>query len=87
MKIRLDLATTELANWGNSLALRIPKNVAETAHLRQGDRLILSIAKDGSLVVRPARKKYTLEQLLSGITFKNRHRETNWGAKKGREVW
>ena len=83
----MDLATTELAKWGNSLALRIPKNVAETAHLRQGDRLTLSIAEDGSLVVRPARKKYTLEELVSGITLKNRHRETNWGSKKGKEVW
>jgi antitoxin MazE len=83
----MNLATTELAKWGNSLALRIPKNVAETVHLKQGDRLTLSIAKDGSLVVRPARKRYTLEQLVSGITPKNRHQETNWGDKKGKEVW
>ena len=34
---------TQLAKWGNSLAVRIPKAVAEAAKLRPGDQLDVSL--------------------------------------------
>jgi antitoxin MazE len=79
--------TTQLAKWGNSLALRIPKSVAEGAHLREGDRLTLDLTKEGNLIVRLARKRYSLEELVSRITRNNRHAETDWGSAVGKETW
>lgn len=79
--------TTNLSKWGHSLALRIPKNLAESARIREGDPLSLSLTKDGSIVIRPARRKYRLDELVSGITAKNRRRETDWGPPVGNEVW
>jgi len=79
--------TTNLSKWGHSLALRIPKNLAESARIREGDPLSLSLTKDGSIVIRPARRKYRLDELVSGITAKNRHEETDWGPPVGNEVW
>jgi len=78
---------TQVARWGNSLAVRIPKPLAETACLREGEQLSLSVAKDGAIVLRAARRKYRLEELVSKITSKNRHRETEWGAPVGEEIW
>jgi antitoxin MazE len=81
------MATTQLAKWGNSLALRIPKAVADSAGLRKGDPVSLRVSEDGGLVVSAARRKYKLEALVSRITAKNRHGETDWGKPVGREMW
>ncbi len=78
---------TQLAKWGNSLAVRIPKSVVGTAQLRQGDEVTLALGKDGEIVMRPARRKYRLEELVSKITAKNRHDETDWGPRIGKEAW
>lgn len=81
------MATTQLAKWGNSLALRIPKAVAEDAKLREGESVTVTAASEGRLVVKKARREYRLRQLVSRITARNRHNETDWGKPKGREIW
>jgi antitoxin MazE len=75
-----------IQKWGNSLALRIPKSIAVETGLGQGDSVELQM-EAGALVVRPARPRYRLADLLRGITAKNRHSETEWGKPKGRESW
>jgi len=37
------MATMQLAKWGNSLAVRIPKPLAEDAQLREGDPVTVTI--------------------------------------------
>jgi len=81
------MGTTHLARWGNSLALRIPKAVAEDAHLREGQSVTIAATPDGALVVKRARRRYTLDELVSRITAKNRHPETDWGKPQGKEIW
>lgn len=81
------MATTQLAKWGNSLALRIPKALAESAQLREGDPVDLAVTKDRRLLVKPARRRYILKALVSKITAKNRHEETDWGSPLGKELW
>ena len=78
--------TTQVAKWGHSLAVRIPKPVAESARLREGDPLTLEVDKNRTIVIRPVRRKYSLDQLVSGITPKNRYGETEWGPRAGKEV-
>ena len=78
---------TQLAKWGNSLAVRIPKTVVGTARLREGDELTLAVGKDGAIVMRPARRTYQLDELVSKITARNRHDETDWGPQVGKEAW
>jgi antitoxin MazE len=60
---------THIARWGNSLALRIPRPVADTLHLVEGRRVELSVEED-RLVIRP-RGRYRLDDLLAGITAEN----------------
>ncbi len=81
------MATTQLAKWGNSLAVRIPKSVADTAQLREGDPVEVGVGRGGMLVVKRARRKYRLPALVSRITAKNRHQETEWGEPVGKELW
>ena len=81
------MPTTQLAKWGNSLAVRIPKAVAEDAQLREGEAVQVTVDREGSLVIKAVRRKYQLSKLVSGITPKNRHEETDWGEPQGKETW
>ncbi|MFQ5953498.1 MAG: AbrB/MazE/SpoVT family DNA-binding domain-containing protein [Kiloniellales bacterium] len=78
--------TARVAKWGHSLAVRIPKVLAEQAHLEEGSEVKISVS-DGKLILSPAPSAYDLDQLVDGITPENRHDETDWGAPVGREVW
>lgn len=81
------MATTQVAKWGNSLALRIPKSVAQDAQLQEGDPVTVTVASQGNLVVKAARHRYSGKRLVSLITAKNRHGETDWGPPTGKEIW
>jgi antitoxin MazE len=87
MYIQGGLMKTLLAKWGNSLALRIPKDAVEGARLSIGDKLEVSVSKPGCIVIRAVRPQPTLEQLVAGITGKNRHHEIETGKPVGNEVW
>jgi antitoxin MazE len=77
----------KIQKWGNSLALRVPKGVAELVGLTEGGEVEL-VVEDGGMVVKPARKRrYTLEELVAGITEENRHEETDTGPSVGNEAW
>jgi antitoxin MazE len=78
---------TTVSKWGNSLAIRIPHNVAKQARIGEGDSLALSLQRDGAIVLRSTRRRYRLSELVAGITRKNRHQETTWGPPIGEETW
>lgn len=77
---------TEIAKWGNSLAVRIPMGIAQQVGLKEGARVRVEV-DDGSVMIRPAAPQYSLDDLVSRITPQNRHREIDWGAPVGGEVW
>jgi antitoxin MazE len=76
---------TTVLKWGNSLAVRLPRGVSKKAGIGVGDRLAVTANEDGSIVLRSTRKLYELSDLVSRITPKNRHGETDWGKAKGEE--
>lgn len=71
--------------WGNSLAVRIPKPVALEVGLRAETDVEMTV-QQGSLVLAPTRREYTLKELVRDITPENRHEETDFGPPIGREV-
>ena len=77
---------TQIGKWGNSLAIRIPGSYAKDLDLREGMEVDVSLL-EGALLLRPAPRQYTLEELVSQITPENRHEETDWGKGVGRESW
>ncbi len=78
--------TTLVSKWGNSLGVRLSKAVAAAVNVEDGDEVDVSV-QDGAIVIRPAAKRYTIEELVEGITPKNRHGETDWGPPTGHEPW
>jgi antitoxin MazE len=79
-------ATTQIAKWGNSLGLRLPKAVAREARIDEGDIVDVSV-ENGAVVIRASRPTYSLEQLVARITARNRHDESDWSTPVGHEVW
>jgi len=78
---------TVVSKWGNSLAIRIPRAAVKEARLSEGDSLAMELASDGSIVLQSTRRTYELKDLVSQITPKNRHSETDWGKPQGKESW
>ena len=76
---------TQLTKWGNSLAVRIPRQILEKASLREGDRLEVAVHKQGSLSLRAVPGKVRLADLVDAITPENLHQETDWGPAVGKE--
>ncbi len=78
---------TQLAKWGNSLAVRIPKPIAIAARLKTGDDLEVAADGPGKVRIRKPRTKPTLEQLVSDITPETQHAASDWGEPVGKELW
>lgn len=77
---------TTAQKWGNSLAIRVPKRLAEEVGLREKDCVEIEV-EEGRLVVRPQlRQAYRLKDLVKGITPKNRHEAIDVGEPVGREA-
>ena len=69
------------------MALRIPKAFAIESNVTSGSTVEDSI-DNGNIVVKPVKQsRYTLEELVDGITDENRHDEIDWGRPVGKEVW
>lgn len=79
---------SRVQKWGNSLAVRIPKALAEETELDENREVTFSV-RDGDLIVTPVRRRRrpTLDELVDAITPENRHPETDWGPPVGKEVW
>jgi antitoxin MazE len=75
----------QMVKWGNSLAVRIPKPVAEQARLKEGDSLEIEAA-EGRVELRRTSKIPTLASLVSQITPENRYPEIATGAEVGKEA-
>ena len=83
MKLTIGIMNTTVAQWGNSLALRIPKIFADQIGLTKDSEVELTVEKDRIVV----KKSCALKELLSQITPENRHPETDIGSPVGKEIW
>ena len=74
-----------LARWGNSLGVRIPKDIASRSGLREGARVDIE-AQGSRIVITPAQKRYELVELLRDVTPQAMREAFDWGPDKGREI-
>ena len=78
---------TVIKKWGNSLALRIPKPLADEVGLAE-DSAVDLLLDEGKLVIVPAvAPGYALESLLADVTVENLHDEVDTGVAVGSEAW
>lgn len=77
-------AKTRIATWGSSLAIRIPKPIAEQWGVQDGSTIEI-VPEGDSLLLR--KQDYHLAGLLEQVTPDNLHGETDTGDAQGKEIW
>lgn len=78
---------TKITKWGNSLGVRVPKEMAEKAGFTQNQRVIIHALKKGISIEPVKEESLSLNDLIGRITKDNLHKEFDWGNFKGKEVW
>lgn len=58
----------KVTRWGNSLGLRVPRDIAARTGLREGARVEIEGCDDGRIVITPSRRRFTIEELVVGMT-------------------
>lgn len=75
----------QVVKWGNSLAVRIPKAVAEEAGVREGDPIVVEAAEGRIQVRRTKPSVPTLRELVARITPENRYDAMETSPARGKE--
>lgn len=73
----------KLTKWGNSYAVRIPKQLVEELQLTDESELLLEAKDNGFLLTKPKKKK----QLADILKNMQPQKEVDWGAARGKEAW
>ena len=83
------MKTTTVRKWGNSIAVRLPKDSAQKLGLHEGTTIeFVEDEKTRSLSIRSlSSDEYILSDFVSRITSQNKHGEVRWGKASGKEVW
>lgn len=78
---------SQVGQWGNSLAVRIPKHIAQALNLQPNDAIDFSVV-DGKAVLEPihALPEFSLDELLEQVT-EPPEPEVDWGKHAGEEIW
>ncbi|MCE2473394.1 MAG: AbrB/MazE/SpoVT family DNA-binding domain-containing protein [Anaerolineae bacterium] len=77
----------KVQKWGNGLAVRIPKALAEEAGLEVGIEVEL-LAEDGELRITTWRsKRYDLDEMLASVPDDFDDGEWDTGPPVSKEVW
>lgn len=82
--IGINIMQTQIQKWGNSLGVRIPKDLANKLNLKQGGFVNLEIS-DNHLVISSEISE--LDMLLDKITDYNKHQEFLDDVAIGNELW
>lgn len=77
-------AKAHVSKWGTSLAVRIPKPIAEQWGVEEGSAIEFDPRGD-RLVLR--KKAYDLNEMLAAVGAHNLHSEIDTGPAQGREEW
>jgi antitoxin MazE len=77
---------TNIKKWGNSLAIRLPKEILSQNDLREGSRIAI-LEKEGEIVLKK-KESLALSELISGISKENTH-QSYWEdiPVVGKEIW
>lgn len=87
-----------LANWGNSLGLRIPKMIADMLRLKKGSKMNFELI-DGKIILSPLSSiddaKQALKQMAQGLNLKKMVKKVSQANKhlleedrpSGSEMW
>lgn len=76
---------TRINAWGNSHGVRLSREVLDAAGISSDADVTVS-AEPGRIVIAPAKRKPTLDELLARVRRGSPTDEVDYGPPRGREV-
>ena len=76
--------STQVSKWGSSLAVRIPKAIAEEWGIQAGTEVEMS-RRDQGIYIRKSKRK--LEDLVASLEHADLHPEIETDGPRGNEIW
>jgi antitoxin MazE len=74
------------AQWGNSIGVRIPKDLAKKAGIGVNSTVEIEESDEGIIIKPKGEREYSLKELVRRITPQNRHSEVDFGHPIGKEL-
>ena len=74
------------AQWGNSIGVRIPRDLARRAGIGVNSAVEIDEGDEGIVIKPVGKREYSLKELVKGITRQNRHDEADFGGPVGKEL-
>ena len=74
------------AQWGNSIGVRIPKDLAKKAGIGVDSTVEIDEVDDGIIIKPVGKREYSLKELVRRISSQNRHSEVDFGRPVGKEL-
>ncbi|HGM7841847.1 TPA: AbrB/MazE/SpoVT family DNA-binding domain-containing protein [Serratia marcescens] len=77
-----------IKKWGNSAGMLVPSALMNELELQVGQEMDMQVI-DGTLVIKPVKKRYSLQQLLDSCDGEAPAADDNWEhmPPAGKEVW
>ncbi|MEL6469970.1 MAG: AbrB/MazE/SpoVT family DNA-binding domain-containing protein [Cyanobacteria bacterium J06623_4] len=79
---------SQVDRWGSSLAIRLPKHIAEALNLQPNDDIELTVTDEKVILssIHDDSPNFTLDELLEQVT-ELPEPEIDWGSTMGEEIW
>lgn len=78
---------TTIQKWGNSLAVRLPREVTKRMAMQEGSAVEVREGTAGIVIRHAPQAGVSLKELVAMIRHGHTHTETVWGGMRGQEVW
>jgi antitoxin MazE len=78
--------TINLGVWGNSIGIRLPKNVIEALGLDNNSTVSYRLTKNNEMIIKPVYKHKTIKERFANYTGEYRGEELDWGEDVGGEI-
>lgn len=85
--------TLKLRRWGNSSAIRFPKNILKQVGISPDDGEVNIKIINNTIMIKPLKKKSPLRKMFDGFDteayFKSEpnNKEIDWGKPQGKEIF
>ena len=79
--------TTTIQKWGNSLAVRLPKETLRRLRIKEGAKVDVGTDQRRIIIKPTPKQKPTLREIVGAITSENRYEKIDWGNSVGKERW
>lgn len=77
---------SKISKWGNSLALRVPKTILDTACIKENDSVEFIAEKNRITIKKKNREYRNLDELFAGYDGNKLCEEMDTGSPAGNEI-